>query len=136
MANQLPDRPGMPDERTSVEIHTTDMPHDGKEPVPAGELYKQFDENYEELSRKYARKRFDVTGIASKVGPDVFGAPAVEVSDEMGGACFTLCVFPTTDILDEVVPGDKVVCRGNFLTATSQYGPVLKKCELLSAEPQ
>ena len=100
-------------------------------PIDAKELYLTFDGDFESSEGKYAYYRFEVSGIASKVGPDVHNKPSIELSDEVGGKCYTLCVFNSDDIYDKVSVGDRVVCRGNYLIASSLFGIVLKNTEIV-----
>ena len=103
-------------------------------PVDAKELYFSFDEDLKAAEEKYAYYRFEVSGIASKVEPDVHNKPSIELSDEVGGKCYVLCVFNSDEIYDKVSVGDYVVCRGNYLIASSLFGIVLKNSEAAPGE--
>ena len=103
-------------------------------PFDAKEVYFSFDEDLKAAEEKYAYYRFEVSGIASKVGPDVHNKPSIELSDEVGGKCYVLCVFNSNEIYGKVSVGDHVVCRGNYLIASSLYGIVLKNAEVVPSE--
>ena len=64
--------------------------------------------------KKYAYYRFEVSGISSKVGPDVHNKPSIEFSDEEGGKCYVLCVFNSDEIYGRVSVGGHIVCQSNY----------------------
>ena len=101
-----------------------------KEPINSLELYNLFCNDIDNALKIYEDKRFEVTGIVRKVGPDIHNKPSIEISNEVGGRCHILCVFPSDDIYNKVSVGDKVVCKGNYLVMSNWYGIVMKKCEL------
>ncbi len=80
-------------------------------------------------------KRFERIGIASKIGPDIHHKPSIEISDEVGGQCYTFCIFPSDDFYNKVSVGDIVTVRANYLVLSSWYGVVMKYSELVTAEP-
>ena len=94
--------------------------------VKAADLYKEFEADTDLAEQKYAYYRLNVEGVASKVQFDVHNKPSVELSDQVGGKCFVLCVFNDPGILDVVTPGENVTIRGNYLIASSLFGIVLK----------
>lgn len=100
-------------------------------PLDAKAVYEEFTEQYETAAEKYYEKRIEMTGIASKIGPDIHGKPSIELSDHADGRCYALYIFENDDFYSKVKVGDTVVCRGNFLRAREPFGAVLKKSELL-----
>ena len=135
MANQLTDYPKQPAGEKMYELEFGDSPLLAQTaPIDAKELYFSFDEDLKAAEEKYAYYRFEVSGIATKVGPDVHNKPSIELSDEVGGKCYVLCVFNSDEIYGKVSVGDHVVCRGNFLIASSLFGIVLKNSEVVPGE--
>ena len=135
MANQLKDYPEQPAGEKMYQLEFEESPLLAQTaPIDAKELYFSFDEDLKAAEEKYAYYRFEVSGIASKVGPDVHNKPSIELSDEVGGKCYVLCVFNSDEIYDKASVGDHVVCRGNYLIASSLYGIVLKNSEVVPGE--
>ncbi len=99
-------------------------------PINSEDLYNEFISDFDNSFDKYRDKRFDVTGVVIKVGPDIHNKPSVELSSGVNERCHVLCVFPSDDIYSKVSVGDKVIVRGNYLVMSNWYGIVLKKCEL------
>ena len=127
MTNQLTDYPEQPTGEKMHQLEFGESPLLAQNaPFDAKELYFSFDEDLKAAEEKYAYYRFEVSGIAGKVGPDVHNKPSIELSDEVGGKCYVLCVFNSNEIYGKVSVGDHVVCRGNYLIASSLYGIVLK----------
>ncbi|MBD5134265.1 MAG: hypothetical protein HDT38_07345, partial [Clostridiales bacterium] len=75
-------------------------------PADANELYEAFDSDLAVSEKMYAGHRFEVVGVASKVGPDVHNKPSIELSDETGGKCFVLCVFNSEEFYGRVTAGE------------------------------
>lgn len=103
-------------------------------PVASGELYRLFQEDFDNALRIYEDKRFEISGIALRVGPDGHHKPSVQLSDAPDGSCQVLCVFPSEAVYDQVRVGDPVVVRGNYLVLCNKYGIVIKKCEVVAGE--
>ena len=82
----------------------------------------------------YKDKRFEVTGIAVKVGPDVHNKPSIEISDRVGGQTYALTIFPTDGHYSKVSVGDRVTVRANYLVFCNWFGVVMKHSELVSVE--
>lgn len=82
----------------------------------------------------YEDKRFEVTGVAIKIGPDVHNKPAIEISDKADGRCYALCIFPTSDFYEEASVGDIVTVRANYLVLSNWFGVVMKYSELVGVE--
>ena len=101
-------------------------------PFEAVDLVKAFENDPEGSLSNYQDKRFDVTGIVIWVGLDPHHLPAVQLSDEAGGACYAHCIFPKDDILEQVKSGDRVVIRSNYLVLSRRFGVVMKFGELLA----
>ena len=103
----------------------------GMEPVDVIPLYRELLENYETAYPQYYEKRIRLKGIVSRIGPDEFGAPSFQFTNEAGTRCYALIVFPTKDIYDLVQEGSRVEIIGNVVFIREPYGLVVKKCELL-----
>ena len=103
----------------------------GVEPVDVIPLYRELLENYETAYPRYYEKRIRLKGIVSRIGPDEFGAPSFQFTDEAGTRCYALIVFPTEDIYGQVQEGSRVEIIGNVVFIREPYGLVVKKCELL-----
>lgn len=124
--------PKHPSDIKTYKIETTPMPVlEQKEPFDVKMLRDAFCENLNEALASYEDKRFEVTGIASKIGLDIHNKPSIELSDKVGGQCYTLCIFPSDDFYDKVSVGDKVTIRANYLVMSNWYGVVMKYSELI-----
>lgn len=82
----------------------------------------------------YKDKRFEVTGVAVKVGPDIHHKPSIEISDCVGGQTCALTIFPTDEHYDKVSVGDTVTVRANYLVFSNWFGVVMKHSELVRVE--
>lgn len=102
------------------------------EPVASRDLHGLFFGDFDNALKTYQDKRFEISGIAIRVGPDGHNKPSVQLSDSMEGKCHVLCVFPSESVYEKVSAGDRVVIRGNYLVLCNKYGIVMKKCEVLS----
>ena len=125
--------PEHPSSWKTIQIETKNSPLlEQSEPVDSLELYNLFCNDFDNTLKIYKDKRFEVTGIATKVGPDIHNKPSIEISNKVDGRCHVLCVFPSDEIYNKVSVGDKVVCKGNYLVMSNWYGIVIKKCELIT----
>ena len=132
MAHQLQNYPKQPAEEDMRQIEFGYLPVLLQAaPADAKELYEAFDSDLAASEKMYAGHRFEVVGIASKVGPDVHNTPTIELSGETGGKCFVLCVFNSDEFYGRVTAGERIVCRGNYLIASGLYGIVLKNTEVV-----
>lgn len=102
-----------------------------EKPFDAKDLFLQFCDNFENALQTCKDKRFKVTGIASKIGPDIHGKPSIELSDCVGGQCYVLFVFASEEDYQNVSVGDTVTCRSNYLGVTNEFGVVMKRSEVL-----
>lgn len=128
--------PKHPSDMKTYKIETTFMPVlEQKEPFDAKTLSNELCVDLEGALAIYEDKRFEVTGIASKIGPDIHNKPSIELSDQVGGKCYTLCIFPSDDFYDEVSVGERVTVRANYLVMSNWYGVVMKYSELVKVEP-
>lgn len=129
--------PRHPSDAKTLQIETTDMPlMEQDAPFDVKTLHEQFIKNLDGALETYEDKRFEVTGIAIKIGPDVHKKPSIQLSDEATGNCFTLCIFPTDDVYHEVSVGDMVTIRANYLVMSNWFGVVMKHSELVRVEKQ
>lgn len=135
MDSELIFYPKHPSDAKTHKIETTDSPLLGQDaPFDVKPLREAFDTNLEEALKVYEDKRFEVTGIATKVGPDIHNKPSIELSDSIGGQCHALCIFPTNDFYNQVSVGDKVIVCANYLVLSNWFGVVMKHSELVQVE--
>lgn len=127
--------PVHPSNAKTHQIETTAMPIlEQTAPFDVKTLFEEFAADKTAFLAKYLDKRFQVAGIAKKVGPDIHNKPSIEISDSVNGTTYALVIFPTDDHYKKVSVGDKVVVRANYLVMSNQYGTVMKFSELLSSE--
>ena len=132
MAHQLQNYPKQPAEEDMRQIEFGYLPVlPQAAPAVANELHEAFDSDLAAFEKMYAGHRFEVVGVASRVGPDVHSKPSIELSDETGGKCFVLCVFNSDEFYGRVTVGKRITCRGNYLIASDRYGIVLKNAEIV-----
>lgn len=121
-------------EKTHI-IETSPMPVlELNAPVNVKTLNEEFEADAEKFFDTYVDKRFEVTGVAIKIGPDIHNKPSIEISDSVGGKCHTLCIFPTDDFYSKVSVGDTVTVRANYLVMSNWFGVVMKHSELIKVE--
>ena len=117
------------------QIETTAMPLLEQEaPFGAKTLCDEFTADADSFFAKYVDKRFEITGIAKKTGPDIHNKPSIEISDSIDGQTYALVIFPTDDHYSKVEVGDTVIVRANYLVMSNHYGTVMKYSELVSVE--
>ncbi len=127
--------PKHPSDAKTFMIETTAMPMLSQNaPFFAKTLCDEFYADADSFYEKYADKRFEVTGIAKKIGPDIHNKPSIELSDSVSGQTYALVIFPSDDHYSKVNIGDGVVVRANYLVMSNQYGVVMKFSELVSVE--
>lgn len=78
-------------------------------------LCNEFAADADSFFAKYVDKRFEVTGIAKKIGPDIHNKPSIEISNSVNGQTYALVIFPTNAHYSQVEVGDKVVVRAIIL---------------------
>lgn len=127
--------PAHPSPSKTHQIETTPMPLLPQEaPFAVKPLCEAFREDLQGALAIYLDKRFEVTGIALKVGPDVHNKPSIELSDRLGGETYALTIFPTEEHYGKVSVGDRVTVRANYLVLSNSFGVVMKFSELVSVE--
>ena len=127
--------PKHPSDDKTHQIETTAMPLLEQEvPFCAKTLCDEFAADADGFFAEYVDKRFEITGIAKKIGPDIHNKPAIEISDSINGQTYALLIFPTDDHYSKVKAGDTVVVRANYLVMSNHYGTVMKYSELVSVE--
>lgn len=127
--------PEHPSDGKTHQIETGAMPILKQEmPFQAKNLYEEFIADEEAFFAKYVDKRFEITGIAKKVGPDIHNKPSIEISDCVDGQTYALVIFPTNAHYAKVQVGDLVVVRANYLVMSNHYGTVMKFSELVSVK--
>lgn len=116
-------------------IETSAMPTLAQDaPFEAKCLYDEFLSDAESFYSRYVDKRFEITGIAKKVGPDIHNKPSIEISDSVSGKTYALVIFPNDSHYSKVAVGDRVVVRANYLVMSNHYGTVMKFSELISSK--
>lgn len=103
--------------------------------ITAVALYNVFRSDAEQAANKYGMKTMLISGVAVKVGPDVYGLPSVEVASKEGESCKALCVLPFSDYLKlrKVSKRDSVVMQGEVRGYTEEYDlVVVKQCKIVS----
>lgn len=123
-----------PDEKTRI-IETTAMPLlDQSAPFAVKTLCDEFRADVNRFYERFVDKRFEVTGIAKKVGPDIHNKPSIELSDSINGRTYALVIFPTKDHYEKVNAGDCVTVRANYLVMSNLYGVVMKFSNLIAVK--
>lgn len=124
--------PAHPSDAKTHQIETTVMPLlEQTKPFDVKTLCEEFAADETAFFAKYVDKRFQVTGIAKKIGADIHNKPSIEISDSVNGQTYALAIFPTNEHYKMVSVGDKVVVRANYLVMSNHFGTVLKFSELL-----
>lgn len=98
--------------------------------IEANALYDAFKQGKEEPYKK----RMQISGIATYVGPDVYALPSVELSESKDVKGRVLCVLPFSDYLKlrKVSKKDRVVMEGNVLGFADEYDiVVVKQCKII-----
>lgn len=125
--------PKHPSTLKTFKIETTAMPILAQAaPIHAKQLFDEFSADADSFFQNYVDKRFEITGVAKKIGPDVHNKPSIEISDSTDGQTYALVIFPTDDHYDKVQAGDTVTVRANYLVMSNLFGTVMKFSELLS----
>lgn len=125
--------PKHPSPEKTHKIETKPMPILPQEaPFDAKTLYDAFSADLNAALDIYENKRFEVTGVVVKIGPDIHNKPSIELSDHIGGQTYALIIFPTDDHYGKVSVGDKVTVRANYLVFCNRFGIVMKYSELIS----
>lgn len=108
------------------------LPQDA--PFAVTPLWESFQTDLDASLARYEGRRFEVTGIAVAVGPDIHHKPSIALSDRVNGPTYALTVFPNKDHHNQVAAGDRVTVRGNYLVLSNQFGVVMKYSELVRVE--
>ena len=98
--------------------------------IEAKALYDAFKQGKEEPYKK----KMQISGIATYVGPDVYALPSVELSESKDVPGRVLCVLPFSDYLKlrKVSKKDRVVMEGNVLGFADEYDiVVVKQCKII-----
>lgn len=127
--------PKHPSPMKTHKIETQPMPIlPQKAPFDVKFLFDAFCSDLHGALAVYEGRRFEVTGIAVKVGPDVHNKPSIEISDCTDGQTCALTIFPTDDHYSKVSVGDRVTVRANYLVFCNRFGVVMKHSELVHVE--
>lgn len=105
------------------------------EEITATALYGSYKANGGAADKKYGMKTMLISGVAVKVGPDVYGLPSVEVAGKFGESCKALCVLPFMDYLKlrKVSKRDRVVVQGEVRGYAAEFDlVVVKQCKIVS----
>ena len=98
--------------------------------IEAKALYDAFKQGKEQPYKK----KMQISGIATYVGPDVYALPSVELSETKDASGRVLCVLPFSDYLKlrKVSKKDRVVMEGNVLGFSEEYDiVVVKQCKII-----
>lgn len=135
MNEELKFYPKHPNSVKTLRIETTNMPRlEQTEPFAVDALLAEFEADMQTFLDKYQDKRFEVTGVAVKIGPDVHNKPSIELAAEADSKTCALVIFPTDDHYSKVSVGDTVVVRANYLVMSNWFGTVMKHSELICVE--
>ena len=116
-------------------IETTPLPILAQDaPFPVKDFVAEFHADADQFFAMYMDKRFEVTGVAKKVGPDGHNKPSIEIADCVNGQTYALVIFPNDDHYTKVRIGDTVTVRANYLVMCNRYGIVMKHSELVAVE--
>lgn len=127
--------PKHPSDRKTAQIETSAMPILPQDaPFPVKSLADAFRRDLDKALALYEDKRFEITGIAVKVGPDIHHKPSIELSDRLGGTTHALVIFPNDAHYRKVSVGDTVTVRANYLVFSNWFGVVMKYSELVNTE--
>ena len=127
--------PEHPSDEKTLLIETTPLPILAQNaPFPVKALVEEFQTDADQFFAKYMDKRFEVTGIAKKVGPDGHNKPSIEIADSVNGQTYALVIFPNEDHYTKVQAGDSVIVQANYLVMCNRYGIVMKHSQLVSVE--
>lgn len=135
MNEELKFYPKHPSGMKTHRIETTKMPVlEQNAAFEVKSLHDEFWADQNIFLATYQDKRFEVTGVAVKIGPDVHNKPSIEIAEEEGGRTYALVIFQTDDHYSKVEVGDRVTVRANYLVMSNWYGTVMKNSELVSVE--
>ncbi len=103
------------------------------ETVESLDLYKEYKSKRAEPMAMHPR--IQVHGIATKVGPDPYALPSIEIAEDIDAHSRVLCVLPLQDYLKlrHVHRGDEVVIEGNpigYVAGSLNY-VVLKRSKVI-----
>lgn len=132
MKNELEFYPEHPSGEKTHRIETTPMPLLMQDaPFEVKTLCDELNSDLDKALAIYENKRFEVTGVVKKIGPDIHNKPSIELSDSIDGECFSLCIFPNNDFYNKVSVGDTVTIRANYLVMSNWFGIVMKHSEII-----
>ena len=127
--------PKHPSGAKTHQIETTAMPVLEQEvPFCVKILFDEFLSDADRFFDKYTDKRFEIKGVAKKIGPDIHNKPSIEISDSVNNRTYALVIFPTDEHYSKVEVGDTVIVRANYLVMSNHYGTVMKYSELVSVK--
>lgn len=124
--------PERPSDETIIRSSTTissRLPQEA--PFDVKRLRMEFDKDLPGALETYHDRRFEITGIVSKVGADYHSTPGFVLSDSVDGENCAVCGFQNSEVYDRISIGDRVVVRGNYLVLSNWFGLVMKNCELV-----
>lgn len=101
------------------------------QPFDAKSLLLQFFKDFEGTLQMCKDRRFEISGVITKIGPDIHGNPSIALSDRAGSLCYVLFVFASEKDYATVSLGDTITCRGNYLGVTNEFGVVMKRSEVI-----
>ncbi len=108
------------------------------ETVEALDLYKEYKAQGNETMSM--APGIQIHGIATKVGPDPYALPSVELAENKDAHSKVLCVLPLKDYLKlrHVHRGDDVIIEGNpigYIAGNLNY-VVVKRSKIITVRPK
>ncbi len=103
--------------------------------IAAKDLCDAFVADKARAEKEYGNKTMKISGFAVYVGPDIYGLPSVELSEEKDGKSRALCVLPFADYLKlrRVSKGDQVVIEGEVRSLYDKdQTVVVKECKIIT----
>jgi hypothetical protein len=105
--------------------------------ITAKALCDAFIENKGKAEREYGNRIMKISGYTVHVGPDMFGLPCVELSEEKESQSRTICLLPFTDYLKlrNVSKGDEVIMEGEVRSIYDKDRTiVVKECKIVEVK--
>ncbi len=102
--------------------------------ITAQALCDAFVENKSKAEREYGTRIMKISGTAVHVGPDMFGLPCVELSEEKEGNSRAICLLPFNNYLKlrRVSKGDEVMMEGEVRSINDEIQKVIvKHCQIV-----
>ncbi len=88
-----------------------------------------------EAEHQYLNKTVTVSGIVTYIGPDMYGLPSVELSEDVGVATQVICVFAFANYLKlrKVTTLHQAVITGTVVGTFGENTIVMNECRILQS---